>query len=65
MKCFEKINKIRDQQLLDFEIAAVQKYVNLVELVKSFPFRTRFHFSNEYLSVKIGFDTAEHESSKV
>ena len=43
----------------------MQKHVNLVDLVKSFPFsqssfRTDSN-SNEYLLAKIGFDTAENE----
>ena len=37
----------------------VQKNVDLIDLVKSFP------YSNEYLVAKYGFDTAENESSKV
>ena len=39
----------------------MQKYVNLVDLVKSFP----TSYSNEYLLAKSGFDTAENESLKV
>ena len=60
----------------NIEVWAVQKHVNLVDLVKSFP---NFHFSvsphvpflnllfeqiansNEYLLAKFGFDTAENE----
>ena len=40
----------------------MQKYVNLVDLVKSF--RTD-SYSNEYLLAKIGVDTAENEPLKV
>ena len=39
----------------NFEIWAAQKYVNIVDLVKSFPVN-----SNEYLLAKIGVDTAEN-----
>ena len=55
-------------------IQKVQKYVNLVDIVKSFltsvPFVLNFVFkldsnSNEYLLVKIGFGTAENASLKV
>ena len=41
----------------NFEVGAVQKYANLVDLVKSF-------HTSVYLQ-KIGFDTAEKEPSKV
>ena len=37
----------------------MQKYVHLVDLVKSFP------NSNEYLLAKIGVDTAENEPLQV
>ena len=55
-------------------IQKVQKYVHLVDIVKSFltsvPFVLNFVFkldsnSNEYLLVKIGFGTAENASLKV
>ena len=42
---------------LNFECWAVQKRVNLVDLVKSFP--TSVHFA------KFGFDTAESEPLKI
>ena len=42
----------------NFEIWAVQKYVNLVDLVKS------FQTSIYYLLAKIDFDTAENEPLK-
>ena len=38
----------------------MQKYANIVDLVKSFPTR----YSNEYLLAKIGVDTAENEPLK-
>ena len=38
-----------------------EKYVNLVDLVKSFP----ASYSNEYLLAKVGVDTAENEPLKV
>ena len=37
----------------------MQKHVNLVDLIKSFP------SSNDYLLAKFGFDTAENEPCKV
>ena len=52
----------------------MQKYVNLVDIVKSFltsvPFVLNFVFkldsnSNEYLLLKIGFGTAENAPLKV
>ena len=45
----------------NIEVLAVQKHVNLVDLVKSFP----KSYSNEYLLAKIGVDTAENEPLKV
>ena len=39
----------------------MQKHVNLVDLVKSFP----TSYSNEYLLAKCGFDTAENEPRQV
>ena len=41
----------------NFEVWAVQKYANLVDLVK--------RISNEHLLAKIGVDTAENEPLKV
>ena len=41
-------------------IPKVHKYVNIVDLVKSFPTN-----SNEYLLAKIGVDTAENEPLEV
>ena len=46
----------------NFEFGAVQKCVDLVDLVKSFPTDS---YSNVYLLAKIGIDTAENEPSKV
>ena len=43
----------------NFEVWAVQKYADLVDLVKSFP------TSIYYLLAKIGVDTAENEPLKV
>ena len=51
----------------------MQKHVNLVDLVKSFPTNVPFlnllfeqiANSNEYLLAKFGFDTAENEPCKV
>ena len=48
----------------NIEVWAVQKHVNLVDLVKSFPTNLLFEQianSNEYLLAKIGVDTAENE----
>ena len=45
----------------NIEVWAVQKHVNLVDLVK---FETD-SYSNEYLLAKIGVDTAENEPLKV
>ena len=42
-----------------FEFAAVEKYVNLLDLVKS------FQTSIYYLLAKIGFDTAENGPLKI
>ena len=42
----------------NFEVWAVQMYVNLVDLVKSFP------TSISYFTCKIGFDTAERERKR-
>ena len=57
------------------EFGAVQKYVNLVDLVKSFQSLSMSLFlnllfepdsySNEYFLAKFGFDTAENEPLKV
>ena len=54
-KCLTKFSRI-------FGCGAVQKYVNLVDLVESFPTDS---YSNEYLLAKIGVDTAENEPLKV
>ena len=43
----------------NFEIWAVQKYVNRLDLAKS------FHTSMHYVLAKIGFDTSENEALKV
>ena len=44
----------------NFEVWAVQKYANLGDLMRS-----RQELSNEYVFVKIRFDTAENEPLKV
>ena len=67
---------IREEMLTifgwNFEIWAVQKYLNLVDLVKSFPFPLFLNmffqqdpYSNEYLLANIGVDTAENEPLEV
>ena len=53
----------------------MQKYVNLVDLVKSFQFLSMslflnllletYSYSNEYLLAKIGVDAAENEPLKI
>ena len=52
-KC-EKNSRIRDENLLNFEVREVRRKVNLIDLVKSFPTTV------EYLLAKIGFDTADN-----
>ena len=51
--------KLKDSMNIcwNIEVWAVQKHVNLVDLVKE--------LSNEYLLAKFGFDTAENEPLKV
>ena len=49
-----------DEIFWKIEVWAVQKHVNLVDLVKSFPAT-----SNEYLLAKFGVDAEENEPCKV
>ena len=69
---FFQSRKNVDDFCRNIEAWAVQKHVNLVELVKSFPMSLFLNLlfeqianSNEYLLGEIGLDTAENEPLEV